>query len=313
MATLPEMEETIMEDRPMTGEEVIQQILGALNGNGMQQAANGVYELCTYVDSMTHKVEEMTDEIATLRDYIQKMEDDKFANKLKKSLNEAADRLEERCNQIKEQLFEVKESIKNKASEIMDDFKKRGKEALNRVSEFVGLKDKLMKIRDKVKEGIADTNRTLSKIDAFGEGMREAGQKIANTFRTFADKEEVDYSQKEQKFSKTELAKKPWQWQKRVYESMVLRLDGAIDKVEDLARDVELNRAKDKQVEAVDRAEEVVQEFTPTFAVAEPTEEYQYGAEAFEAAFPKMEQAKSMEGKAPDVKAPTVPKTGKVR
>lgn len=40
-----------MEDKPMIGEEVLQQILGALNGNGMQQAANGVYELCAYVDS----------------------------------------------------------------------------------------------------------------------------------------------------------------------------------------------------------------------------------------------------------------------
>ena len=75
--------------------------------------------------------------------------------------------------------------------------------------------------------------------------MREAGQKIANTFRTFADKEEVDYSKVEQKFSKTELAKKPWEWQKRVYESMVLRLDASIDKVEDLSQDVEINRAKD--------------------------------------------------------------------
>lgn len=69
-----------------------------------------------------------------------------------------------------------------------------------------------------------------------------ATQQMANTFRTFADKEEVDYSQKEQKFSKTRLAKKPWQWQKKVYESMVLHLDASIDKVEDLSRDVELNR-----------------------------------------------------------------------
>ena len=46
-------------------------------------------------------------------------------------------------------------------------------------------------------------------------GFREAGQKIDNTFRTFADKEEVDYSDKEKKFSKIEAAKKPWQWQKR--------------------------------------------------------------------------------------------------
>lgn len=271
----------------------------------LKQRANGVYELCAYVDSMTKKVEDMTDEISALRDYIQKMEDDKLTNKLKKSLNEAADRLENRCEEIKQQLFEVKESIKNKASDIMADFKMRGKEALNRVSEFVGLKEKLTGIRDKVKEGIADTNRILAKIDAFGKGMREAGQQMANTFRTFADKEEVDYSKKEQKFSKTELAKKPWQWQKKVYETMVLHLDASIDKVEDLSRDVELNRMKDKQVEEpnVDYSKDIL----PVGAVAE-TSEYQYGADAFEAAYPKMKQDKAM-----DVKTPAVPKTGKVR
>lgn len=88
----------------------------------------------------------------------------------------------------------------------MTDLKKRGRAVLNRVSEFVGLKDKLIGIRNKVKEGTDDTNRIIAKIDSFGKDMREAGQKIANTFRTFADKEEADYSEKEQKFSKTEVA-----------------------------------------------------------------------------------------------------------
>lgn len=300
-----------MEERTMTGEEVMQEILGALNGNGMQQAANGVYELCAYVDSMTKKVEDMTDEISALRDYIQKMEDDKLANKLKKSLNEAADRLEKRCEEIKQQLFEVKESIKNKASDIKADFKMRGKEALNRVSEFVGLKEKLIGIRDKVKAGIADTNRILAKIDAFGKGMREAGQKVANTFRTFAGKEEVDYSKQEQKFSKTELVKKPWEWQKKLYESMVLHLDASIDKVEDLSRDVELNHMK-KRKTVGEPAEEVMNGLSPVSAVTEPSE-YQYGADAFEAAFSKMEQSKGMDSKAPDMKAPSVSKTGKIR
>ncbi len=300
-----------MEDKPMTGEEVLQQILGALNGNGMQQAANGVYELCAYVDSMTHKVEEMTDEISELRDYIQKMEDDKLTNKLKKSLNEAADRLELRCTEIKEQLFEVKESIKNKASDIMADFKMRGKEALNRVSEFVGLKDKLNKIRDKVKEGIADTNRILSKIDAFGKGMREAGQKVANTFRTFADKEEVDYSEKEQKFSKTELAKKPWQWQKKVYESMVLHLDGAIDKVDNLSKDIEIARMdkqRELEVEVNHNPLKEAVPFEPSMMVAEPGE-YQYGADAFEAAMKADKLSEQEQGMAKMSEAPVAGKS----
>ena len=205
----------------------------------------------------------------------------------------------------------MKESIKNKASDIMADFKMRGKDVLNRVSEFVGLKDKLMGIRDKVKEGIADTNRILSKIDAFGKGMREATQQMANTFRTFADKEEVDYSQKEQMFSKTEPTKKPWQWQKKVYESMVLHLDASIDKVEDLFQDVEFNCIKDME-KIVETAGEVMKGLSPISAVAEPSE-YQYGADEFEAAFLKMEQGKGMETKVPDMKVPTIPKTGKIR
>lgn len=297
-----------MEEKSMTREEVMKQLLSALNGNGMQQAANGVYELCVYVDSMTHKVEDMTEEIARLRDDIQRMQEDTVTNKLKKSLNEAADRLENRCNEIKEQLFEVKEDIRHKAGEIVADFKMRGKEALNRVCEFAGLKDKLMGIRNKVKEAIADTEHIISKIDAFGKGMREAGQKVVNTFRTFADREEVDYSGQEKRFSKTEIMKKPWKWQKKVYESMVLRLDASIDKVEDLARAVEIERANDKAVVATDRAEDVMQEITPTFAVAEPTDEYQYGAEAFEATYAKGEQAK-----VPEVKVPDVPRQGKSR
>lgn len=143
--------------------------------------------------------------------------------------------------------------------------------------------------------------------------MREAGQKVANTSRTFADKEEVDYSGQEKRFSKTEIMKKPWKWQKKVYESMVLRLDASIDKVEDLARDVEIEWAKDKQVETADRVDYGLNEVTPAFSVAEPTEEYQYGAEAFESAYSKMDTRKAVDGKVPDTKIPVVPKTGKVR
>lgn len=228
-------------------------------------------------------------------------------NRLKRSLSEAADRLEKRSEQVKQQIFEVKESIKSKAGEIMVDFKMRGKAVLNRVSEFIGLKGKLEGIRQKVKEGIADTNCIIAKIDFFGKDMREAGQKIANTFRTFADKAEVDYSQKEQKFSKTELDKKPWQWQKKVYESMALRLDAAIDKEEDLSRDVELNRMQKEQIDKQENVADIQEDTACAVCVAEPAE-YQFGAEAFEAAYPKMDDEIKLE-----VKNPPIPKAGKTR
>ena len=51
-------------------------------------------------------------------------------------------------------------------------------------------------------------------IQNMNKVMRKSGQKIANTFRSFADKETVDYSNKVKKFSKTEFAKKTFGVQK---------------------------------------------------------------------------------------------------
>ena len=67
-----------MEEKPLTGEEVLQQSLGALNGNGMQQAANGLYELCSYMDSMTHKVEDLSRDVEL--DRMEKKQADKPEN-----------------------------------------------------------------------------------------------------------------------------------------------------------------------------------------------------------------------------------------
>lgn len=79
-------------------------------------------------------------------------------------------------------------------------------------------------------------DKSIGKIDAFGIGMREAGQMIANTIRTFADKPEKEYGEK--KLSKTELIKKPFQAKKKLMSSILNCAEAAIEKTEQLAADV---------------------------------------------------------------------------
>ena len=146
------------------------------------------------------------------------------------------------------------------------------------MAEFLGIKKKL-EVHKNVQESIADVDKSIGKIDAFGTGMREAGQKIANTFRTFADKPEKEYGEK--KFSKTELIKKPFQAKRKLLSGILNCADAAIEKTEQLAADVkqyQTDKAEQKMgsidsMEAVNPVELAV--------VAEP--EFQYGAEAFEA------------------------------
>ena len=198
---------------------------------------------------------------------------------LKQSLKRAVNKLEQDCRAMKEKLFEVKAEIKAKAGEIVTAAKQKGKAALNRVAEFLGIKKKLEGIHQNVQESIADVDKSIGKIDAFGTGMREAGQKIANTFRTFADKPEKEYGEK--KFSKTELIKKPFQAKRKLLSGILNCADAAIEKTEQLAADVKKYQTDkaEREMGSVDSMEAVNP--VELAVVAEP--EFQYGAEAFEA------------------------------
>lgn len=262
--------------KPLTKDEIIQELMDMLKQNNMQSQSNEVFEICSYVDGLEKKLDSVTEELTKVREQIKEMQEDTLLNNLKKSVSEAADRLENRCNIIKEEIFVVKNNIKAKATEIVVEAKKKGRAALNKVSEFFGVKEKLVAIRANVKEAQKETEVTIVKIDAFGKGMREANQQIANTFRTFADKETVDYSAQEKKFSKTDMVKKPWKVKKKLFASMELRLDAAIDKVDNLSREVEI----DGMMKQYDNLMEQAHERQGFAIVAEPGE--QYGADAFE-------------------------------
>lgn len=257
-------------------DEMIMELLELLKQNSMPQEANHTFELCVYIDSLEKKLDAMTEELTYAKQHLKDMEEDTVMNNLKAQIQEAAERLQERCNMMIEQLFVVKDNIKSKATDIVVDVKKKGKAALNKISELFDVKDKLMGIRAHVKESQKEVSATIVKIDAFGAGMREANQKIANTFRTFADKETVDYSLLEKKLSKTEMVKKPWVAKQKILEAMGLRLDAAIDKTENLARDVDIDHMLKKFNSLMEKAhtEQVIS------MVAEP--DSQYGAEAFE-------------------------------
>lgn len=265
-----------IEKSTLLRDEKIMELLELLKQNSMPQEANHTFELCAYIDSLEKKLDTMAEELTNVKQHLKDMQEDTVLNNLKVQVQGASERLQERCNIMKEQLFVVKDNIKSKATDIVVEAKKKGKAALNKISELFDVKDKLMGIRAHVKESQKEVSATIAKIDAFGAGMREANQKIANTFRTFADKETVDYSHSEKKWSKTEMVKNPWVAKQKMLEAMELRLDAAIDKTENLARDVEIDRMMKK----FDSFMENVHTDQVVSMVAEP--DSRYGAEVFE-------------------------------
>ena len=276
--------------KTLTNEEVIRELLDLLKKNAMKEQANDVFEICSYVDGLEKKIDSMTEELTNMQNQIKEMQEDTFVNNAKKALSEAQERLNARCEQIKSQVSEVKAQVKSTAKSIVDEAKEKGRSALYRVSEFLGIKKRLLDIRENVRGAIKTTDKDIAKTALLAKGFREAGQTAANAFRTFADKPEVDYSQKEQKHPITKAVLAPMKAVKKMFVSMELHLDASIDKLDNLAMNVQLDKekhmenAKTKEQTEPERAEAERVEAEVVYApmVTEP-QEYQYNADAFEA------------------------------
>ena len=276
--------------KTLTNEEVIRELLELLKKNAMKEQVNDVFEICSYVDGLEKKIDFMTEELTNMQNQIKEMQEDTLVNNAKKALSEAQERLNARCEQIKLQVLEVKTQVKSIAKSIVDEAKEKGRSALYRVSEFLGIKKRLLDIRENVRGAIKTTDKDIAKTALLAKGFREAGQTVANAFRTFADKPEVDYSQKEQKHIITKSVLAPMKAVKKMLVTMELHLDVSIDKLDNLAMNVQLDKEKrmenTKAQEQTEperaEAERVEAEIVYEPMVAEP-QEYQYNADAFEA------------------------------
>ena len=217
------------------------------------------------------------------------MQEDTLVNNAIKALSEAQEQLNARCEQIKSQVLEVKAQVKSTAKSIVDEAKAKGRAVLYRLSEFLGIKKRLLDIRENVRGAIKTTDKDIEKTALLAKGFREAGQTAANAFRTFADKSGVDYSQKKQKHPITKAVLAPMRAVKKMLVSMELHLDASIDKLDNLVMNVQLDKEhmentkaqKQTEPERVE-AERVEAEIVYSPMVAEP-QEYQYNADEFEA------------------------------
>jgi len=262
----------------LTQDEMLMELIRLLKENKMKDKANYIFESAAYVDGFEKKLDQVVTELNAVKKQLDDLQEQQMMKSIKAQLANASERMEALCNSMKEQLFEVKVEFKEKASSIVTEVKAKGKEALNRISEFVGVKEKLEKLRMNIREAGIETDKTIVKIDRFGADIREAGRSVSNAFRTFADKEMVDYSMVEKSFSKTEITKKPWKWKRKLFDGMELRLDAAIDKLDNLAKDVELNKMKHHGLVKAD-SDVVSPEVIPMVA---ENMEFEYGSEVFD-------------------------------
>lgn len=260
------------EQKRLTKDAIIQELIGLLNQNQQSESAQNVSEMAALIDEMEIKIDAVMEELTAVRRQLNEMQGQKIGKKLRTALLNTMEHMEQGYVNIKQEISQIKAETKNKAAEIVKGVKQVGREALGRVSEFLGLKKHLRNLRTNVNLAICDTDHAIEKIDAFGTGMREAVRKAANTFRIAANKPEKEYG--ERHFSKTELIKKPFLLKKKLLVHVLHDADAVIGKIENLTK-IEKSHAEQDFGKTIEDNMEML--------IAEPI--FQYGADAFEAQY----------------------------
>ncbi len=228
----------------LTKDQIIQELLILLRQNQRKDVANDIFEMTTYIDGMEKKLDSVMMELTNVKKQLNDLQKKEISTAIKETLSKAADKMEQSCHLMKQKLYEVKADVKSKSQDILVQVKQKGIHMLAKTVEFMGIKLKLEQLKENIQESLRSINDTIEKMDAFGNGMRQSFRQAANTFRTFANKEVVDYEAKGKKFSKTELIEKPWKVKRKLFSDMEIFLNATINKVEHLSLE---GKHKDKE------------------------------------------------------------------
>lgn len=266
----------------MTKDQIIMELMELLKQNSKEKQANKIYELSAYVVSLENKINAMTSEFMRMSKELSELKMLNASPTIRESLVVSMQKANSRIYDMREKITEIKTDMRERANEICVEFKKKGKEALNKVSEFFGIREKLETLRDNLMEGIKETENTLARIEGFEEGIKAANHQVANSFRVLAGKEAKKNEDKVYFKNDSSLMRKPWEWQKKVYQSMVQSLNKSIEKVDALSTDVQVQKMMRQWDEIYSKShDEMVLGATEDIALVSE-KLHEYGADKFE-------------------------------
>ena len=226
-------------------------------------------EVCSFVDILERQLNEMIEmqkqmlvNQETIILQLQKNGESVSTQQqdLVEGMHNKTEEMQARHYVLRHELSMTRGVIRNKAAQIVKDFQYYGKEALNSVTEFLGIKKSLVKMKVGIHKSMEDAKHMVERIEGFELGMRRAKQQRANAFRVLADKETVDYSKRDQKSFLLEPAVKPWKRLGEFFEGIEKYISQAINSVDKLEKEVSLKRQEREGINQQETDKSPIQE-----------------------------------------------------
>lgn len=191
-------------------DNVIEMLVKILYQQNMKEQAQDFKDIFQYVAGMQVQMGILTNELREVREQLIELQQRQPKEVTKDHIN-GIDRLQEKVQGLSEHLSNAKDRLVKTASQAVNAFKTKGKEAMCKVLQkgIDAEKSVLAKCRAKMTDVMADCGKTANRIDSIGNELKQAGRSMSNAGRLLAGKEAKEVSREQPGIGLTRAINKP--------------------------------------------------------------------------------------------------------
>lgn len=165
--------------------EAVQEFLKLLTEN-MPSKGQDYSMMLWQVDGMAQQLNQALSELQTVKQELSKMQE----NPVKRTVSRIVQGLEQKIHALQERLSDVKDTIVENAKQAVENVKQTGISALDKTVSFLGIGKALNAMQEDLSRTMADTAKSIEKIETIGHELRSVGGHLKNAGRAVAGKEQ---------------------------------------------------------------------------------------------------------------------------
>ncbi|MCD8170730.1 MAG: hypothetical protein LUE94_15755, partial [Clostridiales bacterium] len=222
----------------------IQELLLVLGIFERRNESKNLTELCEHLDKMNQTMEQVALEVSGMREQLLQMNE---KTSLKDSLSGIVEKMGEQALNMKIQLYDIGQEIKDKSKEVVQRVLNEGILGLRHMADFLGIKDKLISMRELAENSIIKTEEAITRIEQAAGQAGQAMVDVKNIGRSLSGKEMAEVNPgKQHRMERVVTA--PMRARRTVISAMIGQIDRAIGSIDALLKG---ESVKEKQPEEI--------------------------------------------------------------
>lgn len=222
----------------------IQELLLVLGIFERRSESKNLTELCEQLDKMNQTMEQVMIEVSGMREQFLQVNE---KTSLKDSLSGIVEKMGEQAQNMKTWLYEIRQEIKDKSKEVVQGVLNKGISGLRQMTDFLGIKDKLISMRGLAEKSLIKTEEIITRMEQATGQASQAIADVKNVGRSLAGKEMAEVNlEKQHKIERGVTA--PMRAHRKLISAMIGRIDRAIGSIDVLFKE----DVKEKQPEGID-------------------------------------------------------------